>query len=569
MGKQSKRRPNKASAATASGAVANSVEGIATATDTFPPDVAVPDGGWVVELLAAEKAVKKQSENPERLLRVSRAYRMMRQWKKLKDSTEKAMGLESTRDEFRSELSAYKRKAEKQLAVKSRVEDLQHEGWFRNVFNRNAEVDRDIFLQTSFNNLNCLQYATLQGDVELLERVVALGAAIDYPPGSEELDNSSDGGEAAPPDCTAIVLACSILAQYGVIGKAPGLLTKELKHVLKGSLECAIQLVHLGADCQAKLVIPESSRGMFASTLRHFGLNNKTAMELAVISGKTDLIETMKKFKTEEDTIRLAHCRCGSRLPWKDCHSGEFVEGTPIHNHRGERLSFRYSPLAHCPCKNTEKTYYDCCWLSSTPTYHHDKKGELFGDRIMPMNAPGMRELANQLAQLKVMAQESGMDMNAPIFGNRSRDEMRSGVANMVRTMGVTQLIEASGSAGKMREMDPEVYAGCIERIDNWFHWRDDHWNLDKSELLQRVKEWNEALEKYCDDEGLIGEERRAVIKLNKASPLAPCANPSCDAFEKKAKGFSSCSRCRTVAYCSRSCQKEHWKTHKKSCIPR
>jgi hypothetical protein len=173
------------------------------------------------------------------------------------------------------------------------------------------------------------------------------------------------------------------------------------------------------------------------------------------------------------------------------------------------------------------------------------------------------------LAQLKEMAQESGTDMNTPIFGNHSRDEMRSGVANMVRTMGMTQLIEESGSAGKMRDMDPEVYAGCIERIDNWFHWRDDHWTLDKSELLQRVKEWNEALEKYCDDEALIGEERQSVIKLNKASPLAPCANPSCDAFEKKVKGFSSCSRCRTVAYCSRSCQMEHWKTHKKSCIPR
>ena len=29
---------------------------------------------------------------------------------------------------------------------------------------------------------------------------------------------------------------------------------------------------------------------------------------------------------------------------------------------------------------------------------------------------------------------------------------------------------------------------------------------------------------------------------------------------------FAKCSRCRKVCYCSRECQKAHWKEHKKEC---
>jgi hypothetical protein len=52
------------------------------------------------------------------------------------------------------------------------------------------------------------------------------------------------------------------------------------------------------------------------------------------------------------------------------------------------------------------------------------------------------------------------------------------------------------------------VYAGVVDRIDDCFTWNDLHWRLDKVELLQRKKKWNEALGKYCDDMGLTGAER-------------------------------------------------------------
>jgi hypothetical protein len=114
------------------------------------------------------------------------------------------------------------------------------------------------------------------------------------------------------------------------------------------------------------------------------------------------------------------------------------------------------------------------------------------------------------------------------------------------------------------------VYAGVMDRMNtpSLFMWNDLHWQLDKVELLQRTKEWNEALEKYCNDMGLTGAEREAVSKKHTANPCAPCANIACSKRETEAKGFKACSRCKTVAYCSRDCQKKDWKAqHKSFCL--
>lgn len=94
------------------------------------------------------------------------------------------------------------------------------------------------------------------------------------------------------------------------------------------------------------------------------------------------------------------------------------------------------------------------------------------------------------------------------------------------------------GPSTKHRKKNSEVFVGTLERIEKFFHWQDDHWMLPKTKLLERVKEWNAALEQYCDDIGLTGDERVQIIKQHKASPFAPCANESCSKVEKSVKDF-------------------------------
>ena len=74
-------------------------------------------------------------------------------------------------------------------------------------------------------------------------------------------------------------------------------------------------------------------------------------------------------------------------------------------------------------------------------------------------------------------------------------------------------------------------------------------------------------MKKYCDDEGLVGEEREQVIAKHTANPCAPCGRVGCDAFEKDVREFRRCSRCKEIAYCSRECQKLDWPGHRPFCV--
>merc|ERR1712238_424347 len=101
----------------------------------------------------------------------------------------------------------------------------------------------------------------------------------------------------------------------------------------------------------------------------------------------------------------------------------------------------------------------------------------------------------------------------------------------------------------KMYTWNPVVCADIMERIDRWFQWTDLHWHIPKSELVVRVKEWNDALSKYCSDKKLMAMKREEVIRTYTASPFAPCANPSCAEIETRVKEFGKCTKCNRVAY--------------------
>ncbi len=65
----------------------------------------------------------------------------------------------------------------------------------------------------------------------------------------------------------------------------------------------------------------------------------------------------------------------------------------------------------------------------------------------------------------------------------------------------------------------------------------------------------------------LLGHEE--VEKLLRRAPSKVCGNPDCKhtAWTASMKGeFKKCSGCLGVKYCSQSCQRVHWKEHRKVC---
>ncbi|OEU08634.1 hypothetical protein FRACYDRAFT_249528 [Fragilariopsis cylindrus CCMP1102] len=319
-----------------------------------------------------------------------------------------------------------------------------------------------------------------KGDILLLEKAVALGAALDYRTKKLSEVVSSDT-EAFTCDTTALLLACSNLAFFGISSQDQKRqmlqVQPELAGTLRGNLECAIQLVKLGADCNEMY----KEKNMYMHSLN---LGNKNAYQLAKISKQSELIRTMDNFKSDEDKIRLVHCRCGSRLPWKECHGAAACGSIQVpyyyyeNNNDSENTSslrWRHSPLANCRCGYNDvdeyKQHFECCWSECTQhNYQNDYNGE---------------------------------------------------------------------------------YLGLVSKVS--------------SKLLDEAKSFDYS--RISKDVYVINPWREKMINMYTASPLARCANPTCKDVEVHVKSFDRCSRCNSVAYCSRRCQKEHWRlSHGKKC---
>ena len=536
----------------------------------YPPDLPFPKGGWAAELRSA-KAAYKQERSFDTLLRQLRSHRMMRQWEKLSSAASKFLegldkdtsGASKSVAEAKGEVQRYLQEASAVLSIESRITKPFYKERFNEIMTNNT-VDDDLFNDGCFQNLNFVQFAALCGDIRLLEKVVSLGAAIDYPTPTQTYYEDSRG-ELAPPNCTALVLACVVLAVHsqlsGLVPPGSSLNQRLSFEPLGEIVQCAIQLVRLGADCQMKLTIPNTHTGATTGMFRELGLENMTARDLAKMSNHTELIETMEAFSNTANLPMIAHCRCGSRLPWKDCHFSRNSLKSLTRTGEDGRLRFLYAPSAPCWCGTTTKTHYNCCWFSDVPKFQDDKTGKLFSpSRVVPVDNQPMKLL------LKLIKMGKAMGLTGPILGNITYEERRAFTLKTIRqTNFLVQLARDFPKSG-LEKMDPEVYAGTVERLDEYFLHRADHWILKAAELKIRVSEWNEALNRYCNDMQLYGEERERTIAVHKASTLAPCANPDCNKKEKAVKGFHSCSGCHTVAYCSRSCQRSHRGLHKIVC---
>jgi MYND finger len=283
---------------------------------------------------------------------------------------------------------------------------------------------------------------------------------------------------------------------------------------------------------------------------RFAGFDGKSALELARMTKRKELVELMEQHLryTPEERAQVVHCRCGSRLPWMACHSTGI--GQPSHYQVLPNIGvlYRVSPLAKCPCGNTATTHYECCWKhTARPAYLLDTEGHTVRMTRMPVDSAEGRVL-------DTIRENGGFAVTGREIVAETAAQLRSSPERL------RNLFSRDGPKCQVSTWDPFVYAGCLER--SGVFWNDLHWGLDKPELLHQTQEWNKALQEYCEGTGLAGE----VVAKHTANPCAPCGRVGCTAFEKEVREFQRCSRCKSIAYCGRTCQKMDWAEHRMIC---
>ena len=487
--------------------------------------------GWAMELEDSEKHYKRTSVEDEGsnevLFRLLQAQFKMRKFDDLmKVATSDEKGQKIVETSFTPQqsqvLKIYKVKGEQILNIPSDLTqnvDLQRllKDARRGKKNINSvmypadDIPADDII---YNNI--FHYACIMGDIRLMEAVVAHGAAIDKPLDLRPIESPST---MVRTNVTALTFACAVMA-FEQQQEQQVISTKQER------IECVVQLIKVGADCSSQLCLPppRHTQSLIIKAFREAGFDGKTAYELGIMTKEKEIIGAMNRMKTTDDKIKNAHCRCGSRLPWLECHAGSREE---IHDHYhiggtnsgsdNERVIFRLSPAANCPCnKNTgtTKTYFMCCWKETVnPTYLDDKTF----DHIIPklcLNDTSAQKSVLENYSYRVKERLSGLPLRnlSPSDFVEELKRCFPDDPDTAKKLRQEIIVCRSGRRSVIYDSwDMEIYYGIMKRIPNSFEWIDLHWDIPSRELRARADEWNSALEKYCDDVGVTGRRRRTT----------------------------------------------------------
>jgi hypothetical protein len=116
--------------------------------------------------------------------------------------------------------------------------------------------------------------------------------------------------------------------------------------------------------------------------------------------------------------------------------------------------------------------------------------------------------------------------------------------------------------------MDP-AFAYALKQLE--FTPKPQGLKLSKRDCREYMEEWNPVIDEYIssgrDQRPRDEIERAAKIGLSNGALYRRCEGANCDKVEgKNLQKSLCCSRCKMSIYCSTTCQKSAWKSHKSVC---
>ncbi|EMD31354.1 hypothetical protein CERSUDRAFT_89230 [Gelatoporia subvermispora B] len=85
------------------------------------------------------------------------------------------------------------------------------------------------------------------------------------------------------------------------------------------------------------------------------------------------------------------------------------------------------------------------------------------------------------------------------------------------------------------------------------------------------VETWNAAIDYYIthgvDKRETYEIERNAKLGKNLGALIARCEADGCSAVESRSVRLLRCMKCQQILYCSKQCQRAHWRRHKAACL--
>ena len=227
----------------------------------------------------------KRERNEKNVMRLARAYHKLRQWEKLQTLVSSALAVvdEAEDSPYKSkscnnQLKVWQTEATEKLSNASNLKYMNFN------IKQAGCIDDILFEHPTCCNLN-------EGKISLLEKAVAFGAAIDYP--VKKSTGQLKGKEAAY-GATPLLMAHATLV---IDSKAPPygegiplILSQTLENTNKSLLECAMQFVKLGSNCDAVCTYDNNDTVGFCGTMMQMlGIKNMSACQLAKISNHQEL----------------------------------------------------------------------------------------------------------------------------------------------------------------------------------------------------------------------------------------------------------------------------------------